>query len=191
MSPLPHNRQGPIHRHMRTARLTSDHWITAGFDALHRGGPNTLAAEPLARQLGTTKGSFYWHFKDLPAYHAALITNWQDRTMAVMVTLLERDGAADQRLRDFGARVLGDPIEPSMRIWAQTNGNVAEMLHALDTERLTYLTTLLRQLGLGNPDFARALLAALAGLPQISPTDPAIQQTAFDTLVDTVLALSQ
>jgi AcrR family transcriptional regulator len=176
---------------MRTTRLTSDHWITAGFDALHRGGPNTLAAEPLARQLGTTKGSFYWHFKNLPAYHAALITTWHDRTMAIMVTLLERDGSADQRLRDFGAQVLGDPVEPSMRIWAQTNANVAEMLRALDTERLTYLGALMRQLGLGNPDFARALLASLAGLPQISPDDRAIQQTTFDTLVDTVLALSQ
>lgn len=176
---------------MRTSRLTSDHWITAGFDALQQGGPNTLAAEPLARKLGTTKGSFYWHFKDLPAFQAALITTWHNRTMAAMVTLLERDGAADQRLRDFGMRVLGDPIEPSMRIWAQTNPDIADRLRTLDTDRLTYLTTLLRQLGLGNPDFARALLATLAGLPQIAPDVPAIQQTTFDTLIDTVLALSQ
>lgn len=176
---------------MRTPRLTPDHWITAGFDALHSGGPNTLAAEPLARQLGTTKGSFYWHFKDLPAYHDALISQWLDQAMTAMVTMLERDGAADQRLRDFGAQVLGDPIEPSMRIWAQTNPDLAGKLRTLDAERLTYLTTLLRQLGLGNPDFARALLATLAGLPQIVPDDPAMGQTTFDTLVDTVLALSQ
>ena len=78
-----------------------------------------------------------------------------------------------------------------MRIWAQTNPQAAETLRTVDAERLTYLIALLRQLGLGNPDFARALLAALVGLPQLSQDDPAQQTATFDILVDTVLALSQ
>lgn len=176
---------------MQTSRLTSDHWLTAGFDALQRGGKNAIAAEPLARQLGTTKGSFYWHFKDVPAFHAALIASWYDTAMATLVVLLESDGPADQRLRSFGTQVLCDPLETPLRIWAQTNTAVADALNKIDAERLTYLTILLRQLGLGNPDFARALLATLVGLPQISRDERAVQSATFDTLVDTVLALSQ
>ncbi|MGJ8615213.1 MAG: TetR/AcrR family transcriptional regulator [Sulfitobacter sp.] len=176
---------------MRTTRLTLDDWLTAGFDALRSSGQNALAAEPLARQLGTTKGSFYWHFKDVPTFHASLIASWHDTAMAHMVTLLGRDGAADQRLRSFGNDVLRDPVEARMRIWAQTNQDLAEMMRTVDAERLAYLTELLRQLGLGNPDFARALLAALVGLPQTSPDDPTQQMATFDILVDTVLALSQ
>tara|TARA_R110002074_G_scaffold106625_1_gene230433 strand:+ start:4179 stop:4829 length:651 start_codon:yes stop_codon:yes gene_type:complete len=190
-APLPHPSPEHIPLNMRTTRLTLDDWLVAGFDALQRGGQNALAAEPLARQLGTTKGSFYWHFKDVPAFHAALIANWYDAAMATMLALVERDGPADQRLRSFGKQVLQDPIETRLRFWAQTNADVADALHKVDAERLAYLVTLLRQLGLGNPDFARALLATLVGLPLISPDDLALQSATFDTLVDTVLALSQ
>ncbi len=175
---------------MNTPRLTPDHWLTAGFDALQRLGPQSLAAEPLARQLGTTKGSFYWHFKDVPAFHTALIMSWRDATITHMVTQLEQSGSADQRLRSFGAQLLDDPIEPSFRVWAQTNRDVAKALRDVDAQRLTYLATLLRQLGLSNADFAHAVLATLVGLPQISADNRAQQSAAFNTLVDTVLALS-
>ncbi|MEH6751885.1 MAG: TetR family transcriptional regulator, partial [Paracoccaceae bacterium] len=36
----------------------------AGLAALAEAGPVALKAEPMARRLGTTKGSFYWHFAD-------------------------------------------------------------------------------------------------------------------------------
>ncbi|MGJ8626004.1 MAG: TetR/AcrR family transcriptional regulator [Sulfitobacter sp.] len=176
---------------MTSTRLTLDDWLLAGFDALQRSGQSALAAEPLARALGTTKGSFYWHFKDVSAYHVALIDNWQGTAMAAMVDLLKQDGTADQRLRNFGAELLNDRAESSMRVWGQTNPQVAEALRKVDAERMTYLVTLLRQLGLGNPDFARALLAVLVGLPQLSQDAPSRRTATFDVLVDTVLALSQ
>ena len=175
---------------MQTSRLTSDKWLTAGFKALQQLGPNALAAEPLARQLGTTKGSFYWHFKDVPAFHTALVTSWRDTAITHMMLLLNQDGTADQRLRNFGVDMLNDSIEPSLRIWAQSNDDVAQALRDVDAERLTYITTLLRQLGLGNVDFAQAVLATLVGLPQISPDDRTRQTATFNTLVDTVLALT-
>ena len=166
-------------------RLTPDHWLNAGFDALASQGPTALAAEPLARALGSSKGSFYWHFKDVPAFHAALITAWRTRAIAALQEALGDTSSADQRLRRFGATVLGDPSEPALRIWAQNNGAVADMLAGVDAERHTYLTLMLRELGLGNPDFARALQATLIGLPQMDEDGSA----AYDTLIDTVLAL--
>lgn len=168
-------------------RLTPDHWLTAGFSALSAQGPQALAAEPLARALGTTKGSFYWHFKDVPAYHAALIKTWRVQAIAALANAVSDTNGPDQRLRDFGAALLNDKNEIAFRNWAQTDANVAETLRAIDAERLTYLTLLLRELGLGNADFARALQATLIGLPQL---DSPARTAPFDTLVDTVLALS-
>lgn len=166
-------------------RLTPEHWLTAGFDALATKGPSALAAEPMARALGTTKGSFYWHFKDVPAYHTALIGAWRSRAIATLRDALSDTSRPDQRLRTFGAAVLSDEVETALRIWAQSNADVAAVLLAVDAERHTYLSLLLREMGLGNPDFARALQATLIGLPQMAKGETA----PFDTLIDTVLAL--
>lgn len=171
-----------------TQRLTPDTWISAGLDALQGLGPKALAAETLARQLGTTKGSFYWHFKDVPAYHAAILKHWKAGALAEIMDLLRSDGPAEARLRQFGQTVLSDPIEPALRVWAHSDKAVAQTLAEVDAERLTYLSHLLRQFGLRNPDFARALLASLIGLPHVPSDRPTA--AAFDTLVDTILALS-
>lgn len=173
---------------MTSTRLSPDKWIAAGFAALNASGPASLAAEPLARSLGATKGSFYWHFKDVPAYHAALLAHWHARALADVVTRLQTEGPADTRLRAFGRSILDDPTESALRSWAQHDPTAQASLTSVDAERLTYVQHLLKELGLRNPAFAHALLASLTGLPQIqSPTAP---HTAFDALVDTVIALA-
>ncbi|NNK15387.1 MAG: TetR/AcrR family transcriptional regulator [Sulfitobacter sp.] len=170
---------------MSRPRLSPDKWISAGFEALAVSGPMALAAEPLARALGTTKGSFYWHFKDVPAYQEALVTKWQAQALEQVLDQLQQSDDADKRLRDFGRVVLADPVEPQLRIWGQNDGRVHDALIEVDAQRLAYLTRLLGQLGLRNAEFARALQAALTGLSLNRDTDIA----PFDTLVDTVLAL--
>ncbi|WP_299025298.1 TetR/AcrR family transcriptional regulator [uncultured Sulfitobacter sp.] len=173
---------------MSSTRLSPEKWIDAGFAALCAQGPQALAAEPLARQLGTTKGSFYWHFKDVPAYHAALLRHWHAKALADVVERLGDDGPPDARLRSFGHGILKNGNEAALRLWAQSDPIVAASLAEVDAERTTYINTLLRQFDLRNPAFGDAVLAALIGLPQIqAETDT---PTAFDALVDTVVALA-
>ncbi len=173
---------------MNTTRLSPEKWIDAGFAALCAEGPACLAAEPLARRLGTTKGSFYWHFKDVPAYHAALVRHWHAQALADVVAQLETGDASETRLRAFGHRILDTPSEAALRVWAQTDTKVAASMAEVDAERLTYLQNLLNHFGLRNPAFGHAILASLIGLPQIKTT--AQPHAAFDALVDTVLALT-
>jgi AcrR family transcriptional regulator len=175
---------------MPSTRLTPEKWLSAGFDALKALGPQALAAEPLARALGTTKGSFYWHFKDVPSYQDALLSEWRKTALSNVVDLLQQDDEPDQRLRRFGRSILNDPIEANLRIWARSDPRVAQILSEIDEERGQYLVRVLGQLGLANPDFARALQAALIGLPQLSSDDTDAPIAPFDTLVDTVCALS-
>ena len=173
---------------MSNTRLSPEKWITAGFEALIADGPAALAAEPMARRLGTTKGSFYWHFKDVPAYHAALVRHWHADALADVMTRLQSEDAPETRLRSFGHHILDTTTEAALRVWAQTDTAVAASMAEVDAERLTYLQHLLNQFGLRNSAFATAILATLIGLPEIkSPTDP---HAAFDALVDTILALA-
>jgi len=173
---------------MGSNRLSPEKWIDAGFAALAAHGPTALAAEPLARQLKTTKGSFYWHFKDVPAFHTALLRQWHSHALADVVARLSEDTAPDARLRSFGHGILNNPNEAALRLWAQSDPHVAASLAEVDSERATYLEHLLRQFDLRNPAFGQAILAALIGLPQLeTPTDA---EAAFDALVDTIVALA-
>lgn len=175
---------------MTSTRLTPDTWLAAGFDALQELGAQAIAAEPLARRLGTTKGSFYWHFRDVPTFQDALLIRWQEAALAHVANLPKSADEADQKLRQFGREIMKDRNEVALRIWAQRDQRVAAALNAVDNARRDYLVSLLEQLGLGNPDFARALQATLVGLPQISPNTNTDQTAPFNTLVDTVLALA-
>ena len=46
----------------RAGRLSADDWSAAALQQIGEQGVPALAVEPLARRLGVTKGSFYWHF---------------------------------------------------------------------------------------------------------------------------------
>ncbi len=53
-----------------------DDWIRAGYTILAEEGIKALNIDRLCSHLGVTKGSFYWHFSDMPGYRGALIGAW-------------------------------------------------------------------------------------------------------------------
>ena len=172
---------------MKRQRMSPQVWIDAGLSELITSGANALAAESLARKIGTTKGSFYWHFKDVPDFQSAVIKHWQNEAFTNVVQALEDGGNAEHRLRRFGKDILSSTHDPAMRAWACTDKTAAKAIAQVDAERLKYLVSLLRQLGISNDDFARSCLAALVGLPAVAKKKKAIQ--SFDTMVDLVVAL--
>ena len=44
--------------------LTAIDWQEAALNVIAHQGVSAVAVEPLAKQLGVTKGSFYWHFSN-------------------------------------------------------------------------------------------------------------------------------
>lgn len=172
---------------MKRQRLSRKSWIDAGLKALIKKGPGALAAEPLARDLGTTKGSFYWHFKDVPDFQKAVIQQWQSNAFANVVEALSEAGSPEERLRRFGRQVVTNRQDCAMRTWARTDKSAAKAVSQVDAERLTYVANLLSQLGVGNEDFARSCLGALIGLPELGSKTSAF--ASFEALVDLVLAL--
>ncbi len=59
--------------------LTAEAWARAALEAIAHGGIEAIAVEPLARQLGVTKGSFYWHFANREALLRAALELWERR----------------------------------------------------------------------------------------------------------------
>ena len=51
-------------------------WIDAAWNTLGEAGVDGVRVEALARSLGVTKGSFYWHFKNRQDLIDALYDRW-------------------------------------------------------------------------------------------------------------------
>jgi len=131
--------------------LSADSWIDAAMRVLAKKGIESVRVEPLAKLLGVTKGSFYWHFPDRSALLDAMLMSWRRRTTLAIIERMER-GQADpvDRLRALIAlpkksirSVDSADIEASMRLWARTDPKAAATIRDIDRLRLDYITELL------------------------------------------------
>ncbi|WP_204112979.1 TetR/AcrR family transcriptional regulator [Shimia biformata] len=176
---------------MSSTRLSPDRWIDAGFDALVSVGPSALKAESLARRLKTTKGSFYWHFADVPAYHAAMLQRWEKLALADLANIAEADEAPVQKLRHLAQFALRDSkgTEAAIRGWAFDSAAAAQAVLRLDEKRMAALAEVLEEVGLPNPELARIVQAANIGMAELTSRDQRDNAEALGTLVDLILAL--
>lgn len=165
-------------------RLGRSDWLKAGFTALARDGAAALRAEALAREIGTTKGSFYWHFADVPAFHAELLAAWSAQANAALTARMAGAATPTLALRDI-ARAMAAPgsVDAAVRAWAISDEAAAQAVAAVDAERVALIAQLLGRLGVSNPDLPLVITAAAHGLPASAAGDP------MGTLVDLVLAL--
>ena len=80
------------------ARLTRERWVEEGLLALQADGPAALAADRMAKRLGVSRGSFYWHFANAVDFEAAVLAGWEDRwtnrIIAAVESVAERRASA-------------------------------------------------------------------------------------------------
>jgi AcrR family transcriptional regulator len=181
--------------------LTAADWTEAALAALSRGGLPAVAVEPLAKELGATKGSFYWHFADRNALITATLDLWERRdTESVIGAVSETDDPVTRLRRllhlAFASVPDGTPgsvgtVELALQASA-AHPLVAPTLRRVTERRLGYLTRLYTELGL-TPARARdrGLLAytAFLGHAQLAHATPDLlpQGRAFTAHVDQVV----
>jgi AcrR family transcriptional regulator len=180
--------------------LTAEDWTSAALDALARGGLAAVAVEPLAKTLGTTKGSFYWHFADRHALVSAALERWEQRDTDLVIAAVEQAPDVTTRLRNL-LRLVFTAVRPdggagSVELALQASAAdpvVAATLARVTRRRLTYLTSLFTELGL-SPARARdrGLLAytSFLGHAQLAHATPDLVPVgrAFAKHVDGVVA---
>ncbi|MET9296606.1 TetR/AcrR family transcriptional regulator [Streptomyces sp. NPDC003077] len=147
----------------RRRRLTAQDWTDAALTAIGEGGLAAVSVEPLAARLGTTKGSFYWHFRDREALVEAALRRWEEVHTEAVIAALEAEPDPARRLRTLFAqgtsRVAEDPLEVTLLATA-AHPQVAEVLGRVTERRIAYLTALFRELGFpAEPARHRALMA--------------------------------
>lgn len=133
-----------------TSRLTAQDWLKHGLKTLAQSGPESLKADLLAKTLGVSRGSFYWHFKDINAFKMALLERWKaiitDNTIADLAAHTEGpDRLAEIMRRAFS---FDDSLERAVRRWAFQSDDVRNAVLAVDALRIDYLKGLLVAAGL-------------------------------------------
>jgi AcrR family transcriptional regulator len=141
---------------MTKTRLSVDEWVDAGIELLADEGLAAVKIDRLCKQLGVTKGSFYWHFSDLAAFLAALADRWGELRDARRAAF---DELAELQPRERIAtmmELLLDPdewaLERAVREWARTDESVRERVNRSDRWVFVEVRKALLELGFDKED---------------------------------------
>lgn len=136
------------HRGARRLRLDATSWVDAGIQILVRESIEHVRVERIAAQLGVTKGSFYWHFKDRADLHSAILERWLQKATIGVRERVEREYAgAEERLLRLLELPFWSPraarsadLELAIRAWSRRSTTARRAVAKVDEVRLEYLT---------------------------------------------------
>lgn len=180
-------------------RLTAQDWADAALAAMGEGGLAAVAVEPLAARLGTTKGSFYWHFANRDALIEAALERWAELGTEGVITEVEAEPDPGERLRrlllNATRQAAEDPLEVSLLANA-SQPRVAAALARVTDRRIGYVASLFVELGFPEDEARRRGLLAYSAylghtqlahaVPQSLPADAA-RDRYLDGVIDTLV----
>ncbi len=179
----------------RSGRLSADDWASEALEQIAETGVSSVAVEPLARRLGVTKGSFYWHFPSRDALLEAALERWETMEQELVFGSLEKVADPRERLRALFlvvAHEVKSHIIYSELLKALDHPAVSPVIGRVSQRRLDYLTASFRQAGLGRTAAqhrARLAYAAYVGFLQLSLQlrQPRLQHDEFEDYVEHVM----
>lgn len=134
-------------------RGSEELWLNAAYEMLRENGIEAVKVMPLAKKLGLTRTSFYWHFADRDTLLEAMIKRWEQKNTGNLIkqttsfaeTITEAmlnvfDCWLDENL--FDAR-----MDLSIRNWARNNEALQIRLDLADTKRGDALFDMFKRYG--------------------------------------------
>lgn len=158
---------------MKKEKLSKKHWIAEGFRVLAGQGPAALQIKILAANLDATKGSFYWHFKDLQDLKDEMLAFWhQIAFFDIDAQLPNNDAAGLGALIELVSKAPpneygGTKIEPAIRAWALSDDAVAASVVSIDKLRIAAVERFASHLGPDAKTFATLVYGAFIGLDDL------------------------
>ena len=176
----------------RTGRLSAEDWAQAALDLIAEQGIAAVAVEPLARRLGVTKGSFYWHFPSRDALLQAALERWESVEQETVFGTLEAVTDPRRRLELMLEAASQPPRARSLYAAlaeAADDPVVRRVLNRVASARIAYLESCYREIGL-SPALAKSravfAYAAYRGLVQLAHEAAASLPTDWPSYLDVV-----
>ena len=132
----------------RSTFLHPSDWLTAAFKRFSNQGLESVRVEALARDLGVSKGSFYWHFRGRSELLDGMLSRWESDELA----WIEADDAATPAAR--WARIVAKTSdrerirsEVALRGWARRDPRVAARVAVIERKKAALIASVLREVG--------------------------------------------
>jgi len=175
--------------------LSADDWEREALVLIAAKGVPGLAVEPLARRMGITKGSFYWHFSNRDALLRQTLARWEEHDSRNVATALGSIDQPRERLRDFFRRVGKEHLTHEVyRELCAAAGDpiVGPVLERVTQRRMAYITSAFRELGMTPPaaeNQARLAYSAYLGFLQLQRQGqaPDVESVTFEDYVEHVI----
>ncbi|MBX3620435.1 MAG: TetR/AcrR family transcriptional regulator [Rhizobacter sp.] len=135
--------------------LSPEQWVEAATALLVDKGVDSVRVDVVARQLGVTRGSFYWHFRDRDDLLQALLRQWRDTATEQLIERFEHRSTDPRVLvRELislpfrgraAERAAG--IELAIRAWARRDRHAQHAVDEVDARRISYIAQCFSALG--------------------------------------------
>ena len=142
---------GTVPRRSSGGRLSTEDWTARALQLLVDEGVGAVKVARLCRDLGVTKGSFYWHFEDLEALKKAVADRWCAETTSA---LSEMSSLGDlpplERIRIMATQLVDDrswSVERALRDWGRSDAQVAATIAKSEQHVFGLVQEALEQLG--------------------------------------------
>jgi AcrR family transcriptional regulator len=140
----------PAQAPLRPSPLQSQDWIRAASVRFSQDGVEAVRIELLARDLGVSKGSFYWHFRDREDLLNSVLADWEREETAWLEEAASFQRSPAARWAKFVERAT-DPqrgrFEAALRGWARRDERVSSRVATIEKERAVYIKGVLREVG--------------------------------------------
>lgn len=154
-------------------RLSAEDWLQAALDVIAEQGLGAVAVEPLAKRLGVTKGSFYWHFPSREALLKATLEKWEASDQERVFDPLAHIEDPGERLRELFVRTsreMRSHVIYSALLNQVDHPIVQPVMQRLSQKRIAFLGLAYRALGMNRREAmhrARLAYAAYVGFLQL------------------------
>lgn len=145
-------------------QLSVDDWLDGAAGEIAAGGFGNLRVLTLAKKLGVTRGSFYWHFRDHEDLVVRFLNRWRDRRLHELQYWKPGGGDVEEELRRILEILLTDAsrnirrlqVELAVRDYARRNDYAARLVLEVDESRIQQNCLLFERLG-SDPERTRDL----------------------------------